>query len=598
MSLFRHKTTVVPPQNAMKWAICSFIYIILRPKTRDPFPEILILNNMAYDKNYHYFSVLQDTIRKRWEQDAVCDYRSKTFSYGELATEIAAMKEFFDAVEGLEKGKHIAICARNTARWAVSFLSVCTAERVIVPILADFLPENINTLTHHSDSVVLFTNAEIWKQLDIEKMPLLKAVISTDDFSLLYSANEKVKEAYEGRYDALKAKYPNGYGKEDVNFPVDNQDDLSIINYTSGTTSAPKGVMLTYGNINASIEFALRRLPIREGDKIVSMLPMAHIYGMAFEFIYPLTGGCPVVFLGKSPAPSLLLKAMQDVRPYAVITVPLVMEKIYASSLKPVLSKPVMKVLTAIPCINSVIFKKIREKLMTAFGGKVRYFIMGGAALNPEVERWFRRIKLPYCVGYGMTEAAPLIAYEDPWYYAQGSCGRAVDCADVRVDSKDPEHVAGELLARGANICKGYYKNEEATSHLYTEDGYLHTGDLGVIDKHGNIFIRGRSKNMILSANGQNIYPEELEAVVNNQSYVQESVVVDRNTRLVALVYLNADAIKKDGLTEEAVAELPKKIAEGANRRLPAYSRIKEVELVNEPFEKTPKMSIKRFMYK
>lgn len=553
---------------------------------------------MAYDKNYHYFSVLQETMRKKWDEDALCDYKGKIFSYGELANEMAGMKEFFDAVPGVEKGQKIAICARNTARWAVSFLSVCAAERVIVPILADFLPENINMLVHHSDSVVLFTNEEIWKQLDKAKMPLVKAVVSTDDFSLLYSEDDTIKKAFEGRYDSLKAKYPNGYTKDDLCLPIDNQNDLSIINYTSGTTSAPKGVMLTYGNINASIEFALRRLPIREGDRIVSMLPMAHIYGMAFEFIYPLTGGCPVVYLGKSPAPSLLLKAMQDVRPYAVITVPLVLEKIYASSLKPVLSKPSMKILTAIPGLNSIIYKKVREKLMAAFGGKVRYFIMGGAPLNPEVEKCFRRIKLPYCVGYGMTEAAPLLAYEDPWDYAQGSCGRAVDCADVRVDSKDPEHVAGELLARGANICKGYYKNEEASSHLYTEDGYLHTGDLGVIDKHGNIFIRGRSKNMILSANGQNIFPEELEAVVNNQNYVQETVVVDRNTRLVALVYLNADAIKKDGLTEEAVAELPKKIAEGANRRLPAYSKIKEVEIVKEPFEKTPKMSIKRFMYK
>ena len=545
----------------------------------------------------HYFARLQNAIRLYWDKPAVCNYRGETFTYGQLATQIERFHIFFEAC-GLKKGDRIAICAKNTARMAVSFLSVNTYETVVVPILSDFTPESVNHLVDHSESLMLFTDSDIWAKLDKSKMPLVKAVISVNDFTLLYADNDEVKKAYAAISETFASRYPMGFTGENVTYNTDNWDDLDIINYTSGTTSAPKGVMLTYKALSATIDFGQRYIPSSDKFTMVSMLPMAHMYGLVYEFLYPLCNGTSITFLGKTPSPSLLLSAMHDVRPYLLITVPLVMEKVFKSAIKPVLDKPVMKVLTRIPGINSLIFKKIREKLLSALGGNLQMIIMGGAPLNPEVEKWFKRIGLPYTVGYGMTEAAPLLAYEACTSYVPGSCGRSVDCAIVRIDSEDPQHVVGEIQAKGDNICIGYYKNPEATAAAFTEDGFLKTGDLGIIDAHGNIFIRGRSKSMILSANGQNIYPEEVEAVVNNQDYVVESVVVDRAGKLVALVYLDEDAMKKAGLDEETVADLHETIRINANKALPSYSQLQKVEVVDKPFEKTPKMSIKRFMYK
>lgn len=545
----------------------------------------------------HYFARLQNAIRLYWDKPAVCNYRGETFTYGQLATQIERFHIFFEAC-GLKKGDRIAICAKNTARMAVSFLSVNTYETVVVPILSDFTPESVNHLVDHSESQMLFTDSDIWAKLDKSKMPLVKAVISVNDFTLLYADNDDVKKAYAAISETFASRYPMGFTGENVTYNTDNWDDLDIINYTSGTTSAPKGVMLTYKALSATIDFGQRYIPSSDKFTMVSMLPMAHMYGLVYEFLYPLCNGTSITFLGKTPSPSLLLSAMHDVRPYLLITVPLVMEKVFKSAIKPVLDKPVMKVLTRIPGINSLIFKKIREKLLSALGGNLQMIIMGGAPLNPEVEKWFKRIGLPYTVGYGMTEAAPLLAYEACTSYVPGSCGRSVDCAIVRIDSEDPQHVVGEIQAKGDNVCIGYYKNPEATAAAFTEDGFLKTGDLGIIDAHGNIFIRGRSKSMILSANGQNIYPEEVEAVVNNQDYVVESVVVDRASKLVALVYLDEDAMRKAGLDEETVADLHETIRINANKALPSYSQLQKVEVVDKPFEKTPKMSIKRFMYK
>ncbi len=545
----------------------------------------------------HYFARLQNAIRLYWDKPAVCNYRGETFTYGQLATQIERFHIFFEAC-GLKKGDRIAICAKNTARMAVSFLSVNTYETVVVPILSDFTPESVNHLVDHSESLMLFTDSDIWAKLDKSKMPLVKAVISVNDFTLLYADNDDVKNAYAAISETFASRYPMGFTGENVTYNTDNWDDLDIINYTSGTTSAPKGVMLTYKALSATIDFGQRYIPSSDKFRMVSMLPMAHMYGLVYEFLYPLCNGTSITFLGKTPSPSLLLSAMHDVRPYLLITVPLVMEKVFKSAIKPVLDKPVMKVLTRIPGINSLIFKKIREKLLSALGGNLQMIIMGGAPLNPEVEKWFKRIGLPYTVGYGMTEAAPLLAYEACTSYVPGSCGRSVDCAVVRIDSEDPQHVVGEIQAKGDNVCIGYYKNPEATAAAFTEDGFLKTGDLGIIDANGNIFIRGRSKSMILSANGQNIYPEEVEAVVNNQDYVVESVVVDRAGKLVALVYLDGDAMKKAGLDEETVADLHETIRINANKALPSYSQLQKVEVVDKPFEKTPKMSIKRFMYK
>ena len=545
----------------------------------------------------HYFSTLEQTIKRNWDQPALCNYQGESFSFRQMAENIEKFHIFFNEI-GLKKGDKVALSAKNTARWANTFLAINTYETVVVPILSDFTPEAISHLTHHSEAKVLFTDKDLWQKMDIKDMPNVKAVIDNADYTLLYSFDESVNNAFSSINEKFNNKFPLGFSRENVCYPKDNQKDLSIINYTSGTTSAPKGVMLRYECFSAMVDYAIRNVYVDDNDSIVSMLPMGHIYGLAFEFIYPLCNGCTINYLGKTPSPTLLLKAMKDVKPYMVCTVPLVMEKVYKSSIKPVISKWYMKVLLAIPGIGGIIYKKIGEKLNEAFGGKVRHFIMGGAALNPEVEKVFRKIKLRYTVGYGMTEASPLLAYADASVYAPGSCGRPVDCAEVKIDSEDPQHIAGEILAKGLNICSGYFNNPEASANAFTEDGYLRTGDLGIMDKNNNIFIKGRCKTMILSANGQNIYPEELEAVINNQNYVAESVVVDRAGSLIALVYLDADAIKKDRLDQETVSDIPEQIRHNVNRVFPKYSQISKVELVVAPFEKTPKMSIKRFLYK
>ena len=547
------------------------------------------------EKYPHYLERLQNATKKYWDKVALNTIGGESFSFGQMAVQIEKFHLVFQAL-GFKKGEKIALYAANGARWGMVYMAVNTYETVIVPLLADFTPENASFLVNHSDSVALFTNAVKWKNMDIAKMPNVRLVVNVDDWSCLWAADEQTKAVYD-TMDALFAeKWPNGYGPDDVVFPTDNWDELSTISYTSGSTGDPKGVMLTYRNFSANVDYSQRHVPA--GERMVSMLPMAHMYGLVIEFIYPLCNGTSIYWLGKAPTPAALMSAFAEVKPYLLITVPLVMEKIYKSKVKPTLDKPAVKFLTKIPGINGIIYKKVKDGLVTAFGGEVLEFIMGGAALNPEVEKLFKRIKFPYLVGYGMTEACPLLAYEHWTKYVPGSCGKAVDVAEVRIESEDPEHIAGEIQARGENITIGYYKNPEASANAFTEDGWLRTGDLGIIDKDGNIFIKGRSKSMILSANGQNVYPEELEAIINNQPYVSESVVVDRAGKIVALVYLDKDAIKRDSLDDEAVADIPEKVRVGANRKLPNYSQIAKVEVVLVPFEKTPKMSIKRFLYK
>ena len=546
--------------------------------------------------NYpHYLKRLEDATRKFWNKPALNNIGGETFDYAQMATQIEKFHLVFEKL-GFRKGDKIAICAQNGARWGMAYLAVNTYGTVTVPILADFTADSVNHLVDHSDSLALFTNAAKWKTLDIARMPKLRLVVDVDTWKTLWTADASVQEVYD-RMDAMfEARYPNGYGPDDVHFPTDNWDELSTINYTSGSTGDPKGVMLTYRNFSANVDYSQRNVPA--GDKMVSMLPMAHMYGLVIEFIYPLCNGTSIYWLGKAPTPAALMKAFADVKPYLLVTVPLVMEKIYKSKVKPTLDKPLVKFLLKVPGVNKAIYKKVKDGLVSAFGGNVQEFIMGGAALNPEVERLFKRIKFPYLVGYGMTEACPLLAYEHWTKYVPGSCGKCVDVAEARIDSEDPQHVVGEIQCRGENIMIGYYKNEEATKNAFTEDGWLKTGDLGVIDAEGNIFIRGRSKNMILGPSGQNIYPEEIEAIVNNQAYVLESVVVARGGKLVALVYPDEQAVAKSLLDAEAKANIPENIRLGANRQLPSYSQIFKVEMVEMPFEKTPKLSIKRFLYK
>ena len=385
----------------------------------------------------HYFTRLEEAIRNNWNRPALGNFHGELFTFGDFAIQIEKFHLFFEEI-GLKKGDKVALCAKNSARWGVTFFAANTYEAVLVPILADFHPDSVNSLVDHSESLVLMTDTDIWSKLDVSKMPKLKAVISSSDFSILYSADDRIQKAHDEIDVRFAQKYPDGFTAANVSYPIGNDKELAIINYTSGTTSAPKGVMLRYECISANVEFGQKRLPSYPEDKIVSMLPMAHMYGMMFELIYPLCGGSSVYYLGKTPTPALLLGAMAEVKPYLVITVPLVMEKIFKSKVAPVVNKPVMKVICAIPGINKIIFNKIRNTLLNAFGGKVREIVMGGAALNPDVEKWFRKFKLPFTVGYGMTEAAPLLAYEDWWEFVPKSCGKCVDSVEVRIDSDDP----------------------------------------------------------------------------------------------------------------------------------------------------------------
>jgi len=544
----------------------------------------------------HYLETLQESMKAGWNNPVISDYKGEDFTYGDIARIIEKFHIMFERT-GIKKGDRIAICARNSARWAISFLAINTYESVVVPILADFLPDSIVNLVDHSESVMLFTDSDIWKKLDKSKLPNIKSAINVQDFSILFSHDGEIQKTYDNLELFFTQKYPMGFSRENVSYPTDKTDELAVINYTSGTTSAPKGVMLKFESFSAMIDYSFRRTNANPKYSIVSMLPMAHMYGLAFELMYPICYGVHIFYLGKAPSPSLLLRAMKDVKPYMVVSVPLVLEKVYKSSIKPVLEKTSMKILTHIPLVRSFVYKKIGKSLCEAFGGQVQYFIMGGAALNPEVEKCFHKAHIPYLVGYGMTEACPLLTYEDPSKYVPGSCGKAVDFLDIRIDSEDPQHIAGEIQAKGINICMGYFNNPEASENLFTDDGYLRTGDLGIIDSHGNLFIKGRAKSMILSANGQNIYPEEVEAIINNQNYVSESVVVDRSSKLVALVYLDQDAIKRDKLDEETISDIPENVRVNSNRSLPSYSQITKVEVVLSPFEKTPKLSIKRFLY-
>ena len=537
----------------------------------------------------HYLKNLEDTVREHWTQKALCDYNGDSFTYAQLAINVERFRIFFETA-GINKGDKIALCARNSARWAMTFWGINVNGCVAVPLLADFHPNTVSILTNHSDSVVLFVDDDIWAKMNPDETPNLKAAINVKDGALLWHQDKVVADAWENRKNAFAQQHPNGMYPEQVSYPDDNMDDLAIINYTSGTTGNPKGVMLTYSAMSDTDDFANSHFPNHPGQTVVSMLPLAHMYGLAIEFIHPNVDGVTVYFLGKTPSPTTLLKAMQDIKPYMVVTVPLVMEKIYANAIKPAMEKT--KSLLAIPGLNKLIYRKIRNKVIEAFGGSVECFIMGGAALNPEAEQCFKKIHLPYTVGYGMTEACPLLGFEWWTKFVPGSCGKPVH--DLRIDSEDPQHIPGEIQARGQNLTTGYYKNPEATEASFTEDGWFRTGDLGIMDEKRNIFIRGRIKSMILNSSGQNIYPEEVEAVVNNCQYVDECLVVDRDGKIVALVY---PEIPED-MDEETKATIPGIIRDEANKSLPAYSKITKVEFMTEPFEKTPKMSIKRFLYR
>lgn len=530
-----------------------------------------------------------------WNRPALCDYEGDTFTYADLAQQIARFHTLFESM-GIKKGDRIAICARNQARWGVAFLAANTYEAVVVPILADFTPDNIETLLKHSGSVILFTDKDIASRLNMYNMPELRLVLNLSDFKQLWVLGQD--EFYYNDWDnTFWTMYPSGVSISDVNYPTNNAKDLAVINYTSGTTGDPKGVMLRYECFSANTEYGQDTEPSSFHDKLLSVLPMAHIFGMAFEMIYPLCGGTPIYFLAKAPSPTILMKALAEIKPYHFTAVPMVYEKIYNSKIKPVLNKPSMKFLTSIPGIRNIIYRKIRKSLDDAFGGNIQVYIMGGAAMNPDLEDFFRKIGLHFTVGYGMTEAAPLIAYAKWDTFALRSCGRAMSFVKVRVNSSDPERIPGEIQAKGINLFSGYYKNEAATKAAFSEDGWFNTGDMGVIDKKGNIYLKGRCKTMLLSSNGQNIYPEEIEGMLNSEDLISESLVIMKQEKLTALIRLDQDTINKGNLNLEDINRQLAQLKANINVKLPRYSQISKIEVMDKPFEKTPKMAIKRYLY-
>lgn len=545
----------------------------------------------------HYFSYLNDTVRNKWEQPALIDLDGSTsYTYKTMATQIACLQEQFNAI-GICKGDKIALAGRNCSNWAVSFLAIASYKAVAVCILPDFTGEDIQKLVEHSEAKLLLVGPAVKKKIKPEQMPNLLGVVFMDDFSMYYSANPDIMGIYNKAGIEFSYKYRNGISKSCINYPTDNYDDLAILNYTSGTTSSPKGVMLSHGNICNNVDFGIRKIPHREGDKVLSMLPIAHMFGLMFEFLYHICDGAQIYFLTTAPTPTVLMKSLAQVRPFMILTVPLVIEKIIRKKVFPTINKPFVKMLWNIPGVGNAIRKIVKKELLNAFGGNLRYLIIGGAALNEEVELCLKQIHIPYSIGYGMTECAPLIAYEDWNRYVFRSCGKVVDGMQMRVDFSDKSSSYGEIQVKGNNVMMGYYKNQQATADVFTEDGWMRTGDLGYVDRRGNVFLRGRCKNMLLGANGQNIYPEEIEDKLNSLPLVLESVVVEREGRLVALVYPDYETANKI-LQVKDIKGFMEKNRMRLNKHLPMYSQISSFELVEKEFEKTPKRSIKRFMYR
>lgn len=540
------------------------------------------------------------TIRQHWDVDALSDLDGAPISYGELAAAIARTHQVLMAGD-IKPGDKVAICAKNSMHWAITFVSCLTYGAVAVPILHDFKPETIQKLVDHSDSKAVFVDDLIRRQLDIALMPKVAGFFDIETGRPWKARDKRLETAYD-RIDRIIADV---YGAVDKNnfsstYAIGaNPDDIAIINYTSGSTGQPKGVMLSYESIWSNAKFAVDNIHFYQpGDGMVSMLPLAHMFGLLVELIFPLLKGCHITFLGRVPSPKILLDAFARIKPKMVVTVPLVIEKIVYNKVFPTLHKPLLKILTRIPGINRLIFNKVRKQMIDAFGGNLLQLIVGGAALSKDVENFLLKIRFPYTVGYGMTECGPLIAYCFWDKQKQGSCGRIVDRMQARVDSPDPAHIPGVLWVRGDNVMKGYYHNEEATREVFDKDHWMNTGDICVLDPDGYLFIRGRDKSMILGPSGQNIYPEEIENKLNHLRFVAESVVVDRDGKLVALVHPDLEGARKARVSREKLDEIMDYNLTALNRELPAYSKVSAMELRDEPFEKTPKQSIKRFLYK
>lgn len=571
----------------------DFFFVPLQQLKRNTYKD-KIIKSMELK---HYLAYLQDTIKSKWDVLAMQDLDGDTsYTYGDMANKIALIHEQFRAL-GVEEGDKIALCGRNCANWGLIFLAVETYKAVAVSILPDFTAEGVHSLVNHSEAKLLYVGPNVLRKVDAGEMPCLTAIIYMDDLSLKHAACETVTEAYMSAEEHFKNAFPKGLLPSDIIYPTDNIDDLALINYTSGTTSSPKGVMLTHKNLSGNIDFAVKQIPHKPGDKVLSMLPIAHMFGLMYEFLYQVCDGAEVYFLTKAPTPSVLMRAFAQVHPFMILTVPLVIEKIIKGKVLPLIKKPMMRLLWRTPGLKRILHKKVSQTLLNAFGGELRYLIIGGAALNEEVEKCMHDMHFMYCVGYGMTECAPLITYEDWDKYVYRSCGKGIVGMELRIDSEDPRKIEGELQVRGVNVMSGYYKNEQATKESFTEDGWMRTGDLGIIDEEGNLFLRGRCKNMLLGPSGQNIYPEEIEDKLSNLPLVLESVVVSREGKLVALVYPDNSEYDKKEMQGKTIQEIMNNNRLILNKMLPQYSQVSRIELVEKEFEKTPKRSIKRFLY-
>lgn len=545
-----------------------------------------------------FLQLIENSIKKNWDLDALTDYNGATLQYKDVARKIEKVHIFLEEA-GVKKGDKIAICGRNSSHWGVTYLAILTYGAIVVPILHEFKADNIHHIVNHSDARMLYVGDRVWEDLNEQEMPKLEGIMLMTDFSVLVARNKKLLHAREHLNEIFGKKYPKNFRPEHVQYYKEQSpDELAMINYTSGTTSSSKGVMIPYRALWSNMAFAQSVLDLFPGDKVVSILPMAHTFGMSFEFLYEFVVGCHVYFLTRIPSPKIIAQAFADVKPRIVIAVPLVVEKIIKKKVLPQLEKNIWaQLMLNLPVLSDIVKKRICEQVTAGFGGNFIEVIMGGAPLNKEVESFLRSINFKYTVGYGMTECAPIISYEGWDKYKPYSCGKAAPRMEIKIDSPDPQNIPGEILTKGMNVMLGYYKNEEATKAAITPDGWLHTGDLGVLDAEGNLTIRGRSKNMILGPDGQNIYPEEIESELGSMPYVSECIVIQQEGKLVGLVYPDFDLANKEGIVNGKMATVMEENRVQLNQKLPNYCQISRIKIFYEEFEKTPKKSIKRYLY-
>lgn len=543
-----------------------------------------------------FIKLIESSIKRNWELNALTDYKGETLRYKDIARKIAKMHIMFESM-GIQKGDKIAICGRNSAHWVVAFLGTITYGAVAVPILHEFKPDNVHHIVNHSESRILFAGDQVWENLNELFMPSLEAIVSLPDFSLLVSRSESMTYAREHLNELFGKKYPNNFRAEHVSYQYEMPEELAIINYTSGTTGYSKGVMLPYRSILSNVQLCQERIAIKPGDSIVSMLPLGHVFGMVFDFLFGICQGAHLWFLTRMPSPKIIAESFSEIRPRVISSVPLVVEKIFKKNILPQVDTTLGRFLLKLPIISDKIKTRAREEAMKVFGGNFIEIIIGGAPFNAEVEAFLRMIDFPYTMAYGMTECGPIICHSFWQDLKQNSCGQVVPRMEVKIDSPNPHTIPGELTCKGTNVMLGYYKNEKATQEVIDKDGWLHTGDMAIIDEDGYVYIKGRCKNMLLTASGQNIYPEEIEAKLNNMLYVSESIVILKNEKLIALVYPDWGELGENARSKENIDSLMEKCRQELNQQLPAYSQITRIKMWPEEFEKTAKKSIKRYLY-